>query len=169
MFRTIPFIVINSYFSDSGIVFILIISIGQPSSETLLWNFLTDDDCVLANTTLMCSQIPKTITDKVEHVVLKNISIENDMLNFDGRGWEHVTILIIMSSEGGFFRQKEKQPVFAGLPNLRQLKSQGKSLHYLDSETLLGLPNLEKLDLSYNNGLKLSEVKKLFIINSSLT
>ena len=135
---------------------------------TLAENTPTGNDCFLNTTTLTCSRVPTDIPDKIREVFLRDINIENDVLDFSGRGWENITLLNIQSVKGVSFKDRERQPVFKELSKLRRLEFHGKNLNHLDEETLLGLPDLETLDLSYCNRLKFSEVKKLFTLNSSL-
>ena len=129
---------------------------------------LTDGTCFVQGTTLTCNRVPEHIPNAVRQVILKNIDIAEDALIFDGGGWEHITTLIIESDKGGHFGHGKNQSVFEALLNLRHLAIHGKKLEYVDKETLLGLRNLESLDLSYSNRLEANHAKKLFVNNSSL-
>ena len=129
---------------------------------------LTEDGCFGTEIRMTCHRVPTYFPNTIQEVYLRDINIEADSLNFDSSVWENVTVLDIQSPYGVAFKDGHK-PIFQELSNLKKLGIHGGRLNYLAKETFLGLPNMKVLDLSYSRSLKFDEVKKVFLLNTSLT
>ena len=126
-----------------------------------------EDGCFGTKTTMTCYSVPRSIPNTVQKIFLRDINIERETLKFDSYLWNNVSFLDIQSAYGTTFKEGDR-PIFSALSNLKSLGIHCGRLNYLDEEIFLGLPKLEKLDLSYSRRLNLDDVKKVFILNSSL-
>ena len=126
-----------------------------------------EDGCFRTKTTMTCYKVPSMIPNTVQEIFLRDINIERETLKFDSYFWNNISFLDIQSAYGTTFKEGDRR-IFSALSNLDSLGIHCGRLTYLDEEIFLGLPKLEKLDLSYSRSLNLDEVKKVFILNSSL-
>ena len=126
-----------------------------------------EDGCFGTKTTMTCYKVPRSMPNTVQEIFLRDINIEIETLKFDSYFWNNISFLDIQSAYGTTFKEGDR-PIFSALSNLNSLGIHCSRLNYLDEEIFLGLPKLEKLDLSYSRNLNLDEVKKVFILNSSL-
>ena len=128
---------------------------------------VTEDGCFETEAKLTCYKVPSLINSYVTEIFLKDIDIERETLKFDSYLWNNVSLLDLQSAYGTTFKEGNR-PIFSALPNLKSLGIHCGRLNYLAEEIFLGLPYLEKLDLSYSRSLNLDQVKKVFRLNSSL-
>ena len=126
---------------------------------------LTEDGCFGTETRITCDRVPRQFPSSVREIFLRNIDIEKDTLIFDSHVWKNITLLDIKSLDGKHFKDKHS---FKALFNLKSLGIHCIRMTKLHKEAFLGLTNLESLDLSNSKVLNLNEVKKVFVLNSSI-